>query len=120
MACTPLQLNAGCPAGQSQPFYSIGSDGTQILFNLPTGLKFALTDISLVIANISPGPPTLVSAGIQQTVGTNQVQRWVFAGYILQNVERSFITPIILSTPFDVQNGGAAYLNVNLFGYLIA
>jgi hypothetical protein len=90
MVSTPLQLNAGCPAGQSQPFYSLRSDGASILFKLHAKSMFALTDVSIVPANMSSATPTLIAAGIRQVLGAGHVQRWNFAGYVAQNVERSF------------------------------
>jgi hypothetical protein len=119
MIYTPLQLNAGCPPGQSQPFFSLKADGTSGLFSLPAGTIFALTDISIVPANLNSATPTLIQVGIRQVLGPGHVQRWNFAGFIAQNVERSFVTPITFSTAFEVWNpSNMAYLNVNLLGYL--
>lgn len=120
MVCTPLQLNAGCPAGQSQSFNQIYPDGTSGgLFKLPVGASFALTDISVVPANMASAAPTLISFGLRQVLGAGHVQRWNFAGYIAHNVDRSFITPIMFSKDFEVLNQSATVLlNVNLFGYL--
>jgi hypothetical protein len=119
MVYTPLHLNAGCPAGQSQPFYSLRPDGVSIPFKLHATTMFALTDVSIVPANMSSATPTLIAAGIRQVLGTGHVQRWNFAGYVAQNVERSFKTPIMFSTDFEVWNvSTTADLNINLFGYL--
>jgi hypothetical protein len=119
MIYTPLHLNAGCPPGQNQPFNSLGPDGTTAPFALPAGSKFALTDVSVVIANIGSATPPLVQVGIRQVLGSGHVQRWNFAGYTIQNVERSFKVPIMFSTNFELWNvSNTADLNVNLFGYL--
>jgi hypothetical protein len=120
MVHTPLQLNAGCPPGQNQPFYSLTPAGNSVLFTLPAGMKFALTDISIVNASGSSATPTLIAAGIRQVLGAGHVQRWNFAGFTTVNVERSFKTPIMFSTDFEVWNICASDLNVNLFGYLSA
>lgn len=120
MPSTPIQLNAGCPPGQSQPLFVINPDGTSTPFKLPPGASFNLTDISIVpAANLTPATPTQVEVGLRQVVGNGFAQRWNLAGYIMQNVERSFVTPIVFSTNFQVWNPSPAlYLNVNIFGYL--
>lgn len=121
MVYTPIQLNAGCPVGQSQPFFQINPDGTSgAVFALPAGVSFALTDVSIVPANMASAAATLIALGLRQALaGGGFIQRWNFAGYIAQNVDRSFITPIMFSTDFQVWNvSSTADLNVNLFGYL--
>ena len=122
MVHTPLQLNAGCPPGQSQPFFIINPDGTSgPQFKLPVGASFALTDITVVPANMASAAPTLIMFGLRQAVGAGHTQRWNFAGYIAQNVDRSFVTSIMFSKDFEVWNVSASVdLNVNLFGYVNA
>jgi hypothetical protein len=117
---TPLQLNAGCPPGQSQPFFILNPDGTSgPQFTIPVGASFALTDVSIVPANMTSAVPTLIMAGLRQVSGTGHTQRWNFAGYTAQNVDRSFITPVMFSKDFEVWNVSASViLSVNLFGYV--
>jgi hypothetical protein len=118
----PLQLNAGCPPGQSLPFYEFNPDGTAspLPFSLPPGATFALTDLTAVPANLSSAVPTMIAFGLQQAPPSGIVQRWNFAGYVAQNIERSFATPILFSTNFLLWNvSAAADLSVNLFGYLV-
>jgi hypothetical protein len=116
---TPVQLNAGCPPGQSQPFSSMKPDGTAVLFSLPAGSIFNLTDVSIVPANMTSAAPTLIMIGLRQVIPGGHVQRWNFAGYIAQNVERSFATPVQFSKDFQVWNiSTTVTVNVNLFGYL--
>jgi hypothetical protein len=112
-----MQLNAGCPPGQSQPLFVINPDGTSTPFNLPPGESFNVTDISIVIANLSSSTPVEVLVGLRQVVTGGHVQRWNLAGYIVQNVERSFTTPIVFAKIFEVWNPSNTYLNVNIFGY---
>lgn len=118
MIYTPLQLNAGCPPGQSQPLWSIKPDGSSVQFTIPHGAVFNLTDISIVPANMSSATPALIGVGLRQVVGTGHTQRWNFAGFVAQNVERTFATPITFSKDFEVWNSAGMLVNVNLFGYL--
>ena len=115
---SPLHLNAGCPVGQSQSFYSMLPDGTLELFTLPPGKIFNLTDISVNIASQMPTTPVLITFGLKVTHDTGTAQLWNFVGYISQNVERSFVTPVRFGKNFKVDNGSPVALNVNLFGYL--
>jgi hypothetical protein len=82
MVHKPIQLNAGCPPGQSQPFYEVNSDGTTAgtPFTLPPGASFVLTDITAVPANLTSATPTLIGFGLRQAVGSGFAQRWNFAG----------------------------------------
>jgi len=119
MICEPLHLIAGCGPGQSQPFFSLQPDGSSALFTLPAGAIFNLTDISVVPANITSPTPTFVMFGLRQQISTGTVQLWNFAGYIAQNVERSFVIPVRFGKDFTVHNEPASVtLSVNLFGYL--
>jgi hypothetical protein len=118
MSSKSIQLNAGCPPGQSQPLFQFNPDGTSTLFSIPSGMTFNLTDISIAIAQPPSATPMEILVGLQQTIPGGQAQRWNFAGYTAENIERSFTTPIAFSKNFEVGNLGPAYLNVNLFGYL--
>jgi hypothetical protein len=119
MIYTPLHLIAGCATGQSQPFFSLKPDGNSMLFSLPSGAIFNLTDLSVIPANMTLSAPTLIMFGLRQVLGTGTVQLWNFAGYIAQNVERSFVTPVRFGKDFQVINESATVnLGVNLFGYL--
>ena len=108
MVYTPLQLNAGCPPGQSQPFFILNPDGTSgPQFTIPVGASFALTDVSIVPANMTSAVPTLIMVGLRQVSGTGHTQRW------------NFITPVMFSKDFEVWNVSASViLSVNLFGYV--
>jgi hypothetical protein len=117
MAKKNLQLNAGCPPGQSQPLFVINPDGTSVLYSIPAGGTFNLTDISIVIATAIPPAPPLISVGLTQVQGAGSTQRWNFAGYLSKNFERNFTTPIVFSKDFQVWNSGGTYLNFNIFGY---
>lgn len=118
MAQVPLHLNAGCPGGQSQPFFEMKPDGTSAPFSLPAGMKFNMTDISIVPAQLSSPQAVLAMIGLRQTIPGGHCQQWNFAGYITQNVERSFATPVVFSTDFEAWNPGMPMLNVNVYGYL--
>jgi hypothetical protein len=98
-----IQLVATAGPSGTVPLQQVNPDGSMSPFSLAEGRHFNLTDISIQREEVLPGP-NLFSVSIVQTPGTLHQLRWCFVGNISQNVERSFNTGMLFSTPFWIEN----------------
>jgi hypothetical protein len=98
----------------------VGSDGTPSPFSIPEGTQLVITDISIERGYVL-GAPELVFVNLIQTPPDSIVARWSFVGEVSQNVERTFTTGMVFSTPLQVQNGiedeNAEAVTVRLWGF---
>ena len=100
----PVELIATAAPGVRVDLLQVNSNGTQQPFSVTASNPFTLTDISIQQETVVPGP-TLFAVDITQTVESGgDENRWAFVGSISQNVERSFTTGMVFSTPFVIQN----------------
>ena len=98
-----IELVATAAPGTEVDLLQVNPDGTQKSFSVTAGHPFIVTDISIQRETVLPGP-TLFAVNITQTPPDTHELRWAFVGSISQNVERSFSTGMVFSTPFFVQN----------------
>jgi hypothetical protein len=99
----------------------VNPDGTESPFSIPEGRLFVVTDISIQRESVVAAP-TLFAVNIVQTPPAIHQLRWAFVGSISQNVERSFHTGMVFSTPFAIENAiedpGADAVVVRLWGFI--
>ena len=115
-----IELVATAAPGTEVDLLQVNPDGTQQPFSVTAGHPFIVTDISIQRDTVLPGP-TLFAVNITQTPPDAHELRWAFVGSISQNVERSFSTGMVFSTPFFVQNAiedpSAPAVIVRLWGF---
>ena len=115
-----IELVATAAPGTEVDLLEVNPDGTQQPFSITAGRPFVVTDISIQRETVLPGP-TLFAVNITQKPPNIHQLRWAFVGSISQNVERSFSTGMVFSTPFFVQNAiedsSAPAVIVRLWGF---
>ncbi len=115
-----IELVATAAPGTEVDLLQVNPDGTQKSFSVTAGHPFIVTDISIQRETVLPGP-TLFAVNITQTPPDTHELRWAFVGSISQNLERSFSTGMVFSTPFFVQNAiedpSAPAVIVRLWGF---
>ncbi len=98
-----IELVATAAPGTEVDLLQVNPDGTQKSFSVTAGHPFIVTDISIQRETVLPGP-TLFAVNITQTPPDTHELRWAFVGSISQNLERSFSSGMVFSTPFFFQN----------------
>jgi len=115
-----MELVATAGPGTEVDLMAVNADGTQHPFTVAAGSPFIVTDISIQRETVLPGP-TLFAVNITQKPPDSHQLRWAFVGSISQNVERSFSTGMVFSTPFFIQNAmedpNAPAVIVRLWGF---
>jgi len=98
MATTAMQLTIRFGASTPSVLEVIAPNGLRKPFSLPKKKAFVLTDITIV------GPvSSIMAVVIGQGSGTTGTLRWKYlAPSLAGNVERSFTTGLVFTTPFEV------------------
>lgn len=98
MTTQPVQLTIRFGATVPSVLERIGSNGLRTAFSLPKGKAFVLTDITIFGSSSST-----MAVAIGQGSGVTGSLRWEYrAPSFDRNVERSFATGLVFTTPFEV------------------
>ena len=102
-------------------------NGASVPFSLPQNQALFVSDIS-AFPFLGPGfaPNTNIRFSLMSEFPGQSVRRWGFQGWITQNIERSYATPIVFCSAPSVQftadpnpaPNPQIVLNVILYGYL--